>query len=662
MRKRWTGGVFFFFVLFSPIGGLYPILAFGADSISMEPHLGFNGTFPLNNWTPLSVLLENRGRDFQGRLELITTSGSEYRNDVRQRTYVTEVDLPQNSQKVFTFTAFIDSYSHPLIIRLLHDGKPFLYHSLNLRNHFVTQPILLFAGESPNDLSSLVIEDYQPVYSPLRSLPDHWYGYLGVKGLVLKTGSLRSLRIRQFRALEQWIKSGGYLILVGTPLENLPPKESMESILPCKILGFEQKRNLPALERFSNYPLFPRNPILILKTTSAPAAALLKEGDLPLILEKNQGLGKILFLTFDITDLPFRNWPGRTGFWENILQKSPTISDLNLQALEEKIFPLMLSNLPGRFPYFFLALFLCLGYILLIALVLKMSEKNRERGKRWLFLLVSVSTVASLIFWGLSALTQTGNTLTANGFLVLRSKGPQDPAQWKYHWGLYSQQDRDYRLPLEMDALPKAFYATENPALARFQSYVIEEKGEALFLKFSLQRWTHRFFTLSLLHSSPLQGQAQFQEPVLLLKLENHLSAPLQNCYVYFGGHLLPWGDLPPGKRFSKKWSLKDMDFPEDFIPPGIQNQRIGRKGLKPSPLRKELEKNMSNELWETIHRRYQGNPEVIILLGWMDALIFPPSLKQPLPFQNGAGLVIWEIPLEKSPPLPFGDEDRRKR
>jgi hypothetical protein len=69
---------------------------------SLDYTIGFNGHFQLNNWTPLSVILDNRGAAIRGNLEVIVTTGSEYRGDVYRTIYSTEADLPQNSKKRYS--------------------------------------------------------------------------------------------------------------------------------------------------------------------------------------------------------------------------------------------------------------------------------------------------------------------------------------------------------------------------------------------------------------------------------------------------------------------------------------------------------------------------------------------------------------------------------
>ena len=70
----------------------FPLTAF-SDPIAIEYSLGFNDRFQLGKWTPLTVVLENRGRTTSGILEVIVTSGSEYLRNIHQTVYSMDVEL-----------------------------------------------------------------------------------------------------------------------------------------------------------------------------------------------------------------------------------------------------------------------------------------------------------------------------------------------------------------------------------------------------------------------------------------------------------------------------------------------------------------------------------------------------------------------------------------
>ena len=74
-------------ILLTLIFGIHSV-AVRADSgrIDLDFEIGFNNHFQLNTWTPLNVTLDNRGPETSGTLEVVVTSGSEYRGDVYQTT------------------------------------------------------------------------------------------------------------------------------------------------------------------------------------------------------------------------------------------------------------------------------------------------------------------------------------------------------------------------------------------------------------------------------------------------------------------------------------------------------------------------------------------------------------------------------------------------
>ena len=173
----------------------------------MDYSIGFNGHFQLNNWTPLSVVLDNRGRSAIGKLEVIVTSGSEYEGDVYRTIYTTDVDLPQNSKKRYTFTILLKSFTHNLIIRLRQEDDLVFSRSIDLRPHFTEKRFAVVADNyvAP-DILSVLPDHLYPVNVRPKSLPETWYGYDSVKLLILQADTIRQLRDRQFQALFQWLK------------------------------------------------------------------------------------------------------------------------------------------------------------------------------------------------------------------------------------------------------------------------------------------------------------------------------------------------------------------------------------------------------------------------------------------------------------------------
>lgn len=618
-----------------------------ADTLEMEPTLGFNGVFRLKDWTPLTVVIENGLQGIQGQLEVVVTSGSEYQNDIYHRNYSLDVDLPTHSKKTYAFTILIDSYVHPLIIRLRKEKEIILSKSINLRGHYTTKPLLIFAGENLQDLSPLSTEEYQSVYTPARFLPETWYGYHGVKGLILKAGLWKDLQPRQFAGITQWIKSGGYVITAGGLYETSLSLERIEHLMSLRVVGLERVREIPALQAFCGIRLVSRDPFLLLKVFAPQAEILLRDRDLSLILEKRIGLGKILFLAFDLTDSSFRDWPGKGAFWEKIMRLGPAAEDAPFQPQEEKFFSLLFSTMPARFPSFLIVFPLLPGYILLVNFLLKRIPGQSKKVLKTLLLLGLVIFLFSSTCIGLSFLTQTKYRLSMNGILHMKISGHPALALWKYYLGIYTQKDGEFRLPLGPDDLLLDSIPSGPADIDEFRNYALHESREGRSLLFPLHRWSYRFFSLSGFKDFPVQAEAQFHEQDLSLSIENRSPFPIMNCHVYFGGRLFAFGNIGAEEKLTKRLNLKDLDPKNTFTSKEVEAILKTGPGNGPRSFRKEMAMELTKDLWMSIHQKIQSRTDRIFLVGRIDSLIFPEPMKNKAASPDGFSLVEWEIPLE---------------
>jgi hypothetical protein len=91
---------------------LPPIYA-GAERVSMEAEVGFNGTYLMGAWTPIRVRIENTGSDLEGSLEAVVKAGQR-----ASIVYSTPVSLPNTSVKEYTIYARISELERYLDIHL----------------------------------------------------------------------------------------------------------------------------------------------------------------------------------------------------------------------------------------------------------------------------------------------------------------------------------------------------------------------------------------------------------------------------------------------------------------------------------------------------------------------------------------------------------------
>jgi hypothetical protein len=252
--------------------------------------------------------------------------------------------------------------------------------------------------------------------------------------------------------------------------------------------------------------------------------------------------------------------------------------------------------------------------------------------------------------FGLSFYTQIKYSLLSNGILHLKMTGRQAPAHWKYYWGIYTQKDGEFRLPLGSDDWLLTSIPTHYGQANEFHNYGLHESDEARFLLFPLHRWSHRFFSLSGFGEIPVQAKAQWSEQELSLSIENRSSFPILNGHVYFGGRLLAFGNIAPSEKLIKRWNLKTLDLKNTFTSKEVE--AILKNGLRngSGSFSKGMEMEFTKDLWISIHEKNQFTLDRIFLIGWIDSMIFPGPVKQKTPFRNSLHVLEWEIPLETGP------------
>lgn len=229
----------------------------------------------------------------------------------------------------------------------------------------------------------------------------------------------------------------------------------------------------------------------------------------------------------------------------------------------------------------------------------------------------------------------------------MKISGRQALVQWKYYWGIYTQKDGEFKIPLEPDDLLLTSIPTEYAEAEEILNYALHESNGTRSLLFSLHRWSHRFFSLSGFGEFPIQAKAQFHEQVLSLSIENRSSFPIMNCNVYFGGRLFAFGNIAAEEKLIKRLNLKTLDPKNVFTSKEMEAILKSGLGDGPGSFRKEMEMELTKDLWISIHKKNQFKMDRIFLIGWIDSLIFPEPMNHKTPFRDSDSLLEWEIPLE---------------
>jgi len=594
-------------------------------------------------------VIENRGRSFEGALEVVVTSGSEFRGDVRDTTYTMDVELPTRSRKKYALTIYIDSFIHPLIIRLTQAHGTIVTESLNLRSHYTEDKLILFLGiENTPDLSSMPAKGIRPIVSRARFLPERWIGYEGVKSIVLDTMDIEYLSDRQFIALTEWIRKGGQLITSGRLNYGSFLNQRTMRLLPLNVLGLERLFEIASLEKFCGVSLTSAEGFLVLKVDFEGALTLLQEGDMPIIFQKKLDLGDIIFLAFNFNSSPFAEWSGRQAFWARILSEKVSHDEAGSDLKEQDILKAMISSIPARFPTFGFVLLFTVAYAILVQVIFSRLKKYREqRGKHFRILLLVIA-LFSLSSYGLFFNRNQQKDPTYNSFIHMRMFGQSMVGRAAYIGGLYGLKAGKHQMDLGQEFYPIIPIEQKKPRDTKLHALSFYEKDGEQSLSIPLEGWSHRFFKMTTRMTFRVRGRATVDDQDLLIMVENMTAHRILDGHIYYKGRFFAIGDIAPGKRRVERISKGEINKRALFNAENVSLVAEGMVGDKPFSLLENIKKNLLTDLLLQVHSRYRGEQEKMVLFGWINAHVIPNPFIGPHIDSDGVALLEWETPIER--------------
>ena len=619
-----------------------------AASISLAYSIGFNDHFQLNTWTPVTVFIENKGRSTHGTLEVLVTSGSEYDQDVHQAIYATDAELPNNSNKSYALTVLITSVVHELIIRLRQNDNIIISESVYLRPYFTEKSLAVVADNYPSpDILSRLPKHLFPVTIAPKFLPETFYGYDSVKLLIMNAATIRGLREKQYQALIQWIKQGGYLITAaglnyGSLVEN-----RIQRFLPLEVLGHQRLFEIKSLAQFCGQKLKSKAPFLVLNVRIEGSHVLAYEDDIPIIIQKKIGHGRIIFLTFDVNSPPFRGWDGEMSFWNNILSLRPSNTDPMVNLDDQKILDAMFANLPASFPDFKKGgLFIVIYLVFLKYFLVKFKKSGKQRLKISCYLLAIIVSFTALSY-RFFFFPNNKQNFTYNSFCQLDVSGRNTLASGELIVGLYSLKKSAYRLSLGSLSQPVTHILSERSQKKIPNPYVLHESDTEQWILGSLDNWSNNFYMMNTKLDSPLLGHALRDDHHLTLTLENKLPFRLLDCMVYFKKRFIFIDDIVAKNRQIIKLRLSDFKKTEIFNDQEAE-RIINRFDSNGSPsFLKTMQRNLTKGALFQIHDKYHSTRDRLFLIGWGRGGVIQATFKQTNPAGYSLTMVNWELPVE---------------
>ncbi len=639
-----------------------PDQAFAA-TVALESELGFYGHFQLDSWTPLTILLENRGRSVNGTLEVIVTSGNELRGDIQAMTYAMDVELPYNAKKSAAFTIRIDSFTHPLRLRLRHQDDVLAEQTINLRDGYTAKPFVVLVDEkvSPDALATFPEEVFPANVRP-RFLPETWYGYDSVNMLVMNAEMLDALNSRQFEALTAWIQQGGTFVMTSGMNSGLLSASRLQGLLPLQALGSVRFQDVQAFQEFCGETLRSAVPLLALNVRIPQAVVLAQEQQTPLIMKKPIGAGQIIFIAFDAQSPPFSRWQGRAAFWQRIMHIQASLVHADAPRSDTQyLLTTLFSHIPARFPSAsaLIALFLC--YLFLLKWFFYALSKRPERRLRHALSIVLFVAVSSAASYWFAADMRANVRQTRNSLLHLHLPQQRQIAAGEYVMGVYAMQAASYTLDFPGQSYPLTTLLPNDAPRKLSSPFRQYETPSGQQITGESDKWTHTFFSLTTSVELPIRAHAFETGDAMTFQAEHLSNSAIRDAYLTFRGNVYAVGDLS-GEQAERLCQPIELGATTNFAPKNAINDASLLKTFFAHPaqtfsrlmygendltaIQNAMQEDIAKKLMPRLIEVYRERTDVACLMGWMPETFVHPQLRSERTPAPSLTLLTWEIPV----------------
>ncbi|BCM94089.1 hypothetical protein IAD21_05989 [Abditibacteriota bacterium] len=330
-------------------------------------------------WVPLAVTLSNTGEPVSGQvqLQLAPLQGGTATLQYASNTYTADVELPTNSSKRIWLYARIDradvggfdvSFSGRGFRELAQrvpvaspdsEQREVMVVSdtdigLNDTLRALRSQALFRAGKAPTNNFTTGLTPIKPFSFSKDLVPDRWIGFESADMVVLGDFPHIALSPTQIDALRGYVQGGGTLVILGganaarlssSPLKDLWP------LIPSNSVSASSGE---VAELVSKYVDNPQNggdrlggaPVVVTRGTLTPDA-ILRDGtsSSPLFSQRDSGAGRVLFLSYDPSQPPFKGWSGQGKLWRDLFVQSSKLKTLDM--VDDSILTASYSNFGG---------------------------------------------------------------------------------------------------------------------------------------------------------------------------------------------------------------------------------------------------------------------------------------------------------------------------
>jgi len=387
-----------------------------------------------------------------------------------------------------------------------------------------------------------------------QMLPERWMGYDTLDAVALNPVGAEELPPAQRRALVAWVRRGGLLILTATERSEWLANGFLTDLSPVEVLGRRWLHDFSSLTRA--FGPWQNPPVRIPLTEARPldGEVLLRAGQLPLVVARDEGAGRVVFVGFDLSNDFVRRWEHLEGFYWWLLRQRDATGALGQTRLRQEA-PTLLMAMMGARVVSRGTIAVWLGVYLLLFVAGYIFARHRGRPElAWPLGLGVAPLFAVAVYLAGGALSGVMGASAAS--LSLVRTGPGDrTATVQSLVGLLSPEGASCEIGLPHDA--SAFFWPVPPAPADREQVGATAGGMDLMLRDVLRlrgvRLAQRFMLpIEVVRCVPdfgrIEGRATPGPDGIEVRVTNASPHTLRDPFVVFNRNVAALEDLSPGE------------------------------------------------------------------------------------------------------------------
>lgn len=418
-----------------------------AGNLQIKYHTGLEGYSRSGNYVQIIFEVTNQGADFEGKFYAIQNGDSSERS-----RYEENVMIASKETKIITMNVLAGMGSKSVYFQVYdQDAKDFIFqHKIETEVKAVDGISIGVLSDNCSELNYLSKANIQLIPLQVESIPADSRVLKSLDYLVINNFNSSKLSQEQYKEIKEWVNQGGTLVLgtgenasktlelfqddflvgklgqnasistsfsvkptqveelinYGVNLDSLNQYDGAsknEIILNKDIVEAVQKEKKEEPEKQDEEQSVPRVDKQVITINLEGASTKLLEGEVPLLYQKEYGMGSILLATFDLS-LPNEKW----GILGNQIVKQLLSSMNNIKAKEIERYvtnnsmnymkrDVVSSNTNVKLPKTTTYLWIILLYLIVVGPVAYIICKRKKKNQ-WLW---GIVPIIAIIFTGI---------------------------------------------------------------------------------------------------------------------------------------------------------------------------------------------------------------------------------------------------------------------